>query len=259
MSVVHFCRNCNKSDAHSGAAPNLNKTTTSLLACSRCRCTYYCSRACQAADYEKHKPVCISIIKMGRVGQEGPSVEASFFFRLHYIRIMNAIHRVTNQYSIGMKDIIIELDFCPVANELYSPARKGEFLVYPIQQVLVGTRYGKRDPSWYHPYRGTTKHDSWMSVYVERVQDIRSRLTEDGMMAMVVNTTAGGSVGRFTLAARDGSASFTSDEALQMFPVRYLAQARLVLERVGFKEYEILAQLSAFESQGGGLHTVRVD
>ena len=200
MSVMRFCRNCNKSDAHGGlfgAAPNLNNnTTTTLLACSRCKCTYYCSRACQAADYEKHKAVCLSIVKMGRVGQEGPSVDAnSFFFRLHYLRIMNEIHRVTHQYSIDKKDIIIELDFCPIAYELRSPAFKGDFLVYPVQQVLVY----KRDPSWYHPHRGTTKHDSWMSVYVERVRDIRSRITGNAMMTMVVNTSAGGSVGRFTL------------------------------------------------------------
>lgn len=256
MSVVRFCRNCNKSDAHGGlfgSAPNLNNNTnnnikTTLLACSRCKCTYYCSRACQAADYEKHKSVCLSIVKMGRVGQQGPSVEVSFFFRLHYLRLMNEIHRVTNQYSIDKKDTIIELDFCPIANELRSPAVKGEFLVYPVQQVLDY----KRDPSWYHPHRGTTKHDSWMSIYVERVRDIRSRMTENGMIIMVVNTSAGGSVGRFTLASRDGGTIFTSDEALQMFPVRYLAQARHVLERVGFKEYEIVAQLAAFENHGGG-------
>jgi hypothetical protein len=37
-----------------------------------------------------------------------------------------------------------------------------------------------------------------------------------------------------------------------MFPVSNLKQAKLVLERVGFKEYEILAQLAAFEKHGGG-------
>lgn len=246
MPVMHFCRNCNKSDAQArlfGAAPNLK-------ACSRCKCTYYCSRACQAADYEKHKAVCMSIVEMGRVGQECPSSvdPNSFFFRLHYIRIMNEIHCVTHQYSIDKKDVVLELDFCPSSYELRSPAFKGDFLVYPVQQVL----FHKRDPSWYHPYRGTTKHSSWMSVYVERVRDIRSRIVGNTMITMVVNTSAGGSVGRFTLTDRDGSAIFTSDEALQMFPVSNLKQAKLVLERVGFKEYEILAQLAAFEKHGGG-------
>lgn len=249
MSVMHFCRNCSRGGLFGAAPPNLNKTTT-LLACSRCKCTYYCSRACQVADYEKHKPVCASIVKMARVGQVGPSVEASFFFRLHYIRLMNEIYRVTHQYAIDKTDIIIELDFCPSAGQLCSPAVKGEFLVYNVQHVIE--QQPPRDPSWYHPFRGTAKYDNWMSVYVERVRDIRNRITGNGMMTMVVNTSAGGSVGRFTLASRDGRSIFTSDEALQLFPVKNLVHAKLVLEQVGFEEYEILAQLSAFKSHGGG-------
>lgn len=184
---------------------------------------------------------------MGRVGEEAPNAQVTCFFEMHFLRIMNEIRRVTDKHSIDKKDIVLEIDFEREPNETRSPADKGEFLVYPVSQVLQEAR----DPSWYHPWRGTKKHDLWMSSYTKNVQDMRRRITSNTMILIVVNTNAGGNCGRFAF-ANQGGFVLTSDQALHMFPVTTLAEAKRVLKQAGYKEAAIPGLLKLFQAYGGG-------
>jgi hypothetical protein len=45
-----------------------------LLGCSRCRSVFYCSQACQRADWAKHKPVCINSVPSGGGVRKGEAM-----------------------------------------------------------------------------------------------------------------------------------------------------------------------------------------
>ncbi|ORY05374.1 hypothetical protein BCR34DRAFT_604534 [Clohesyomyces aquaticus] len=49
-NVVPRCAICYKASLTAAGSP--------LLRCSRCQSAYYCSRACQKADWKSHKPSC---------------------------------------------------------------------------------------------------------------------------------------------------------------------------------------------------------
>ncbi len=228
-TVINHCHYCDKAETKSAHVFGMAKAPVKLMQCSRCKTALYCSKECQRADYKNHKDICKGVAKVTSF-DKSQTREFEFFFSIHYLRIMNAIHRVTQEYSISMKDIVVEVDFLKKGNKFQSPADQGEFSVYPVKQVIE--QQPPREPSWLRHARGTKEHKSCTATHVAVLRDAHRRITSNVMILSVIRTKGASSAGRFALSSNAGFV-MTSEEALKLFPVTSLAQAESVLKHTG--------------------------
>mmetsp|Transcript_17602 Transcript_17602/g.43307 ORF Transcript_17602/g.43307 Transcript_17602/m.43307 type:complete len:847 (+) Transcript_17602:218-2758(+) len=91
----------------------------SLMVCSRCRTTQYCSKTCQIADWTQHKPLCKPVPKIEKNSKECKWVERRTlstsnmlynFFSQHADTLVTKIDETCKRNLSG---VAIEIDFMP--------------------------------------------------------------------------------------------------------------------------------------------------
>jgi hypothetical protein len=115
---LKICRHCEKCETLDG---------TKLMKCQRCKVTYYCNRACQVADWKKHKELCN---EMGNTNSKSVfTIKTSqatmwVFVESNYFDIVKEVYKKTQEYNVPKKELLVEIDFFRDA-----PALRNEFKV----------------------------------------------------------------------------------------------------------------------------------
>lgn len=133
---VRFCRNCSKSAVDVGM-------DTKLLACSKCKNTYYCSRECQVADWKEHRKSCNVGTKVSKTSQQ----TLGSYTQTFYYEIMTALFQKMQERGVPKTKLILDLDFRNKigSDESSSPALKGDFKVAVTEDYL----HGRDAPDWF--------------------------------------------------------------------------------------------------------------
>jgi len=100
---TRLCRHCSNSDPSS-------EFQRSLLTCSRCKLTYYCSKECQKLDWKRHKLLCVPVDKAFKKTADSGRQSISNFIQKNYVAIMLKFLDVCRETGLGKSELLIEVD-----------------------------------------------------------------------------------------------------------------------------------------------------
>ena len=178
-----MCRNCNKMEQSL-------KFQQSLLKCSRCKSTFYCSKECQVADWKSHKPICrpeTSSHMKTNIFTENTVLN---FVTANYVGIMKEIVKVSSETGKSKSDLLIELDFAtPAGTGGLAPALKNP----PEFKIAVSKRYfeGERpnEPDWFYKNEDVRAYQNNSKAVAAALKDTYKRLTNDHFLGLVRSPT----------------------------------------------------------------------
>jgi hypothetical protein len=185
------CRHCKKVETLGGAK---------LMRCQRCKSTYYCNRACQLADWKKHKKLCstnsesISTIKTFQATMWA-------FVKSNYFDIAKEVYKKTREYNIPKRELLVEIDFFGDA-----PALRNEFKVWLTSDFLEGSSIADAPDRF-------RKHDN-SKIYKQYAKEQYAKVTSDHLLAVYRASNGLMAVQPLSLLINE-SYEYLSDEAVE--------------------------------------------
>lgn len=130
VQTAKTCRKCLKCDPSEAFQK-------SLMRCARCQSAYYCSKACQKADWKTHKMACEPTSKATQKRDDAIEELLKNFIQNQYVDIMAKMVDVSEKTGVAKKDLLVFLDFC-VNEDGIVPAMQDPpvFEVHPTQRFL---------------------------------------------------------------------------------------------------------------------------
>jgi len=130
----------------------------SLMVCSRCRTTQYCSKTCQIADWTQHKPLCKPVPKIEKNSKECKWVERRTlstsnmlynFFSQHADTLVTKIDETCKRNLSG---VAIEIDFMPNKDGQIPAFQDPPVIkIAPSQDYIEGREVPDWMSQWSHP------------------------------------------------------------------------------------------------------------
>lgn len=201
-----ICRHC----SNSGLTAEFQK---SLQACSRCQQAYYCSKACQIADWKIHKKSCQTVSKTEKKKTDATQHTLMNFAKANYAEIMQEIVEVCDEENLTKGEVLLEVDFMPdesgLAPALQVPA---EFTVARSRGYFEGSR--PNEPDWFYKHVDSSVYKSNVKSIIAALKDTYQRLTPDHILVLT-RYSGGVSVYRLQLSDFEGKgAEMFSDKAV---------------------------------------------
>ena len=157
-----LCRKCGNSNAFDNVK---------LLACSRCKSAYYCSRECQLADWKQHKSRCVA----GKIIPSKASQQTlNNYLDQNYFRILGAFWEKMQEWNVGRTELILDLNFCAQhgSDDSTSPALKGEYRVAITNDYLDQVD----EPEWFSHFTEEAKQSILRTVRDQQERGLESHL-----------------------------------------------------------------------------------
>jgi hypothetical protein len=189
-SLVRICRCC-------------SKPGSSLLACSRCKVTYYCGRECQTKDWKEHKKVCSQTPVAADCCKAFQAMSMALL-RRHLPEALSAMRavRCAHRPPVDVSDMLLWLDLAADAAAAVGAVRADDAVAD-----------GRGLPPHFL-YEGTPEHAVNLATLRANVADLR-RTLQPGMVLCVSRTPAGDlGVQRVALQGAGGGPPVFCNEAL---------------------------------------------
>jgi len=240
---MKICRFCSKNE-------HTLEFQQSLRKCSRCKCTYYCSKECQKADWKSHKLTC-QPAKNSEVKQmEFTENTVLSFVKNNYCSIMKEIVKVTDETGKTKGDLLLEIDFAtPPGHSGMAPAFKSppEFTIALAKDYFEGSR--PNEPDWFYKNEDRGTYQRNVDNVFRVLKDTYGRLTDDHLLGFIRSPT--GDSGCYRLA-------FATPIKKQMFSEEAVVASRKAIQDEDFAHLESIfgedtVEMRTLRRQFGGL------
>ena len=168
-----------------------------MLACARCKSAWYCSKACQRADWKAgHKAMCFA----PKAGLDHKSADNLIFNAVernyyHVRRLVQDALEAPNVAALG--DIVVQLDL--------TPQPFPDIRVTPLAAYLDRS---KTPDDWFFP--GTPVFEENQTMFLETLKSVHAKLIPDQLLLAVAHS-GGFSVQRLTFTHPDMGNLFSRD------------------------------------------------
>jgi hypothetical protein len=174
-----------------------------LMKCQRCKVTYYCSKACQTADWKSHKKMCKQMANESPSAMKVANTAMWTFIESNYFDIVKEIYKKTQQYNVSKTDLFVEIDFCKDA-----PALRNEFKVWLVSDFFEESSAPVDALNWYRAHADK-------KTLARSLRREYERLTSESFLAVCITSTGRVVIETLHFMMEEASYPLLSDEAVE--------------------------------------------
>lgn len=207
-SLKH-CRYCNKMEMS-------EEFQMTLKRCSRCQSAFYCSTACQRADWKTHKKTCLPATDEHQKQLDASEQAVLNFAQRNYVDIMYKLVKACDEAGLMKNDMLLAIDFVPDQNGK-APALQDppEFTIAAVKGFTEGSR--PYEPDWFYKHQDSQIYEHNIKGAIAAIKDQHRRLTSNRLLCLVHNSGGGTFCYTIQLMSTDDGTQLMSDQAVEAF------------------------------------------